>query len=269
MPEQDSPLQTMFFEIPGETRIAYELAGTPASGAAPLIVWGHGWRQSRAAFKAMIQSLPNYPHLLIDFPGFGESPLASRPWGVKDYAEATAKLLASQKQNRKLIWVGHSFGGRVGIRLAIDHPELIDGLFLIGSHGLKPKRNLINTLEYKGKVYAFKTLKHLAPVFGLDVEKLRAQFGSADYRAAGGMRETFLKVIADDLTAEAPKVRCPARLIYGELDRETPPEMGERLAHLIPRSDLIILPGLDHYSVIGEGRHPVIKRLNDFAGGLA
>ena len=47
-------------------------------------------------------------------------------------------------------------------------------------------------------------------------------------------------------------------------DRETPPEIGERLSALIPRAALSVLPGQDHYTVLGDGRHIVAKRMTDF-----
>ena len=254
----------MFFNTKNGATIAYDLMGQPVGNGVPLMVWGHGWGQSRQAFKPMAQSLlGRAAHLFIDFPGFGESPVPSGAWGVADYANAVSELLAAQKGASKLIWVGHSFGGRVGMRLAIDHPELIDGLCLVGSHGLKRKRGLIETLRMKAKIYTFKTLKFLAPLTGQSLDVLRAKFGSADYRMAGALRPTFMKVIADDLTADAPKIKCPTRLIYGANDTETPPEMGERLAHLIPNSRFTVLPEQDHYTVLDSGRHLVLKQISE------
>jgi pimeloyl-ACP methyl ester carboxylesterase len=221
---------------------------------------------NRKAFMPLAESFLNCAaHVFVDFPGFGESPAPAAAWGVPDYSRAMAEFLAPLKKGRKLIWVGHSFGGRVGMRLAIDYPDLIDGLFLVGSHGLKRKRGIFETLRMKARIYTFKTLKFLAPLTGQSLDELRAKFGSPDYRAAGAaFRPTFMKIIVDDLTADIPEIRCPARLVYGANDTETPPEMGERIARLIPGASIAILPGQDHYSVLGAGRHLVAKYLGDF-----
>jgi pimeloyl-ACP methyl ester carboxylesterase len=58
-------------------------------------------------------------------------------------------------------------------------------------------------------------------------------------------------------------------LIYGEQDRETPPEIGERLNALIPGSRLYLLRGFDHWTVLTEGRHQVTHRLAEFVEGRA
>ncbi|HET8657208.1 MAG TPA: alpha/beta fold hydrolase [Longimicrobiaceae bacterium] len=39
---------------------------------------------------------------------------------------------------------------------------------------------------------------------------------------------------------------CPVLLVYGARDRLVPPEQGERLAALIPRAELLLLPGETH-----------------------
>ena len=122
-----------------EARIRFETIGKKDS---PVIVWGHGWGQSRAAFRALAQALePLGRHILIDFPGFGESPVPAMPWGPGDYADETARFIHTQTSG-PVIWVGHSFGCRVGLQLAASHPDLIAGMTLIAAAGLKRRRPL-------------------------------------------------------------------------------------------------------------------------------
>ena len=162
------------------------------------------------------------------------------------------------------IWIGHSFGGRVGIQLAARRPDLVTRLVLIAAAGLQRRRSLMERTRIATKIRTFKALKRLAPVTGMDVDKLRERFGSSDYKAAGDMRDTLTKVVSEDLTDIAAQISCPTRLLYGELDTETPPEIGQRLAAIIPEAELSVLPGQDHYTVLGEGRHQVAKRIRDF-----
>ena len=248
-----------------KTKIAFDLVGLPAETAPCLVVWGHGWGMNRAAFRLYADALAGRAaHMLVDFPGFGDSPVPPPHWGTADYADALAELVRPYRAGKKIIYVGHSFGGRVGIQLAARHPDLVDGLFLVGAHGLIRKRSLWKRIRMGCSVYTFKTLKHLAPVLGLNVDDLRKKFGSADYRNAGAMRSLFLGFIREDLTAQALQVKCPTQLVYGAGDTETPPEIGERLQKLIPNATLTILPDQDHYTVLGAGRHVVVKRVADF-----
>ena len=228
-------------------------------------VWAHGWGQNRHAMANLAQSLTSHGgHLLIDFPGFGDAPPPKEAWSTAEYADFAARLLKSGKSAGPTIWLGHSFGGRVGIQLAARHPELIDKLVLIASAGLPRQRSLVEKTKIQSKIYTFKTLKHLAPVLDLDVDKLRNRFGSADYRNAGAMREILAKVVREDLSDAARQISCPVLLIYGGKDTETPPEIGARLAELIPNADLNILDTQDHYSLLADGRHQVAKRIRDF-----
>jgi pimeloyl-ACP methyl ester carboxylesterase len=250
-------------------QIAHEFIGRATKEPPLLFVWGHGWGQDRHALAPLAEALPQVGlHLLLDFPGFGQSPAPNTVWGTEDYADAVAGLIRAHRGNAKVVWVGHSFGGRVGIQLAARHRDLIDGLFLIASAGLRPRRGPIEKVRLQAKIYTYKGLRRLSPLLGLDTEVLRAKFGSADYRSAGPMRKVFLKVISEDLSLVASTIQCPVSLIYGSSDTEAPPNIGERLEKLIPGSRLSILPGLDHYSILGLGRHLVLKRLMTFVEGL-
>lgn len=227
------------------------------------VFWGHGWGQSHSSFTALAEPLKNLgTHHLIDFPGFGDSGVPGEIWGTKDYADKIAELIRSQT-DRKIIWVGHSFGCRVGLQLAAHYPDLIDRMILIAAAGLKRKRPLHKKIYIAARISLFKTLKKLIP-FGLSKGWLYKIFASPDYANAGPMRQVFIKVVNEDLTDIAQQITCPVLLVFGENDTETPPEMGQRLSGLIPNAELVLLDNQDHYSVLNEGRHQVIKLIKDF-----
>jgi pimeloyl-ACP methyl ester carboxylesterase len=249
------------------TDFRYELTGAPIEQAKQVFFWAHGWGQNRAAFRALCESIPNAAHVLLDFPGFGESPLPPLHWGTADYADASATLIKKLMPGKKIIWAGHSFGCRVGIQLGARHPELLDGMILIAGAGLPRQRSLIERVKLKWRIVSFKFARRIANIFPA-LEKYRGQMGSADYRNAGPLRPLFVRVVNENLTDIARDVQCPTLLIYGADDTETPPEIGQRLNKLIPNSELVIMPGHDHYSVLGAGRHLVAKYLLQFTGKL-
>jgi pimeloyl-ACP methyl ester carboxylesterase len=248
-----------------DTTIRYLPLGAPLEGAGRHIVWAHGWGQDHRFFLPVAQPVEALgAHTLLDFPGFGRSPPPLAPWGTADYADAIADWLAPLPR-RPRIWVGHSFGCRVGLQLAARHPDAVDGLFLVAAAGLKRARPPLEKLKIAARVRLFKTLRMVARL-GIDVAVLRDRLGSADYRSAGPMRPILVKVIGEDLTEVARGVRCPVVLIYGALDTETPPEIGERLAALIAGAQLHVLPRLDHYTVLTEGSHQLQYQLRQFVG---
>jgi pimeloyl-ACP methyl ester carboxylesterase len=99
---------------------------------------------------------------------------------------------------------------------------------------------------------------------GPQLNRLRQKMGSADYRSAGALRPIFNRVVQEDLTNVAVQVHCPTVLIYGKEDTETPPEMGERLNRLIKGSELTVLDGFGHLSILNEGRHQLAVRIRRF-----
>jgi pimeloyl-ACP methyl ester carboxylesterase len=227
------------------------------------LIFGHGWGQSGAAFEPLAEILKPFGTCsLIDFPGFGKSPLPPGTWGTAEYADAVAERLR-ELPSARLVWIGHSFGGRVGIQLAARHPGLLAGLVLVASAGLQRRRSLLERVQKNARVTTFKAAKRLLRE-GPQLERLRQRFGSADYRQAGAMRPIFLRVVREDLTAEAKRVDCPTLLIYGTRDTETPPEMGQRLNALIPHSELALLEGFTHLSILTDGRHQVAVKVRRF-----
>lgn len=229
----------------------------------PAVFWGHGWGQNLHAFMPLAESLSAMgQHCVVDFPGFGKSPAPENVWSTEDYANAMADFIRARTDG-PILWIGHSFGCRVGLQLAARHPELIAGLVLIAGAGLPRKRPLWHKIYYGARVKLFKIFKKLIPL-GLSKDWLYRQFGSADYRNAGAMRDILVKVVNEDLSRIAEDVRCPTLLIYGSKDTETPPEIGERLSRIIPKSELILMDGFDHYSILSKARHQVTHRIHTF-----
>ena len=228
----------------------------------PLIVWAHGWGQNHSSFIPLITPLESLAdHITLDQPGFGQSPPPHENWGTKDYADLFAKWI-TENNLAPVIWVGHSFGCRVGVQLAAHYPELVSQLILVAGAGLKRKRPLHKKVYFYCRIRLFKFLRRFVPD-GTFKDKLMTRFGSADYKSAGPMRKIFVRVVNEDLSETATKITCPTTLIYGTNDTETPPEFGERYSQLINDSKLFLLDGQDHYSVLQNGRHQVVKIISD------
>jgi pimeloyl-ACP methyl ester carboxylesterase len=227
------------------------------------LVWAHGWGQSAAALVPLAETLkPFASSSLVDFPGFGKSSNPPESWGTAEYADFIAEWMEGLPASRR-IWIGHSFGGRVGIQLAARHPKLVSGMVLIAAAGLPRRRTLTEGLRFQLRKTAFKTARRFVRD-GPQLDALRQRFGSSDYRSARAMRPILTRVVSEDLSEQAKAVQCPTLLVYGTSDTETPPEMGERYKTLIPNSELALLTGFDHLSVLSEGRHQLVLRIRRF-----
>ncbi|HTQ34828.1 MAG TPA: alpha/beta fold hydrolase [Stellaceae bacterium] len=240
----------------------FDLPGTGQRKDTPELVWAHGWGHSHAFLAPLAEAMrPRADSRLIDLPGFGASPLPPGPWGTADYADAMAAWLAGLPARRR-IWVGHSFGCRVGIQLAARHPDAVAGLFLIAAAGLPPHRPLMVRLRGLPRRWAFRALRAVTPA-GPGRDRLRERFGSSDYRNAGAMRPVLVRAVNEDLSEPARRIRVPMILVHGEDDTESPPEIAVRLQALIPGARLHLLRGFDHLSIISDGRHQVAHLLGN------
>jgi pimeloyl-ACP methyl ester carboxylesterase len=71
--------------------------------------------------------------------------------------------------------------------------------------------------------------------------------GSPDYRAAGRMRPTLVRVVNEDLTPLLPMVQASVLLLWGDQDHEVGRHAMEIMAAKIPRARLMVFPGAGHF----------------------
>ncbi len=253
----------MFAEAKG-VRVWYEIHGETGSR----VVLLHGWGCSTELMRNLADFLSGeHQVLMLDFPGHGKSGRPPEPWGVPEYAECLKELLTGLKY-LPCAAVGHSFGCRVAAWAAGQWPEMFTKLVFTGAAGLKAPP----TEEGKKRAEAYQKRKHLA----LELEKLpglkrlgeraeewlRRKYGSADYNALDPeMRQTFVKVVNQDLRECYPKIRQSTLLIWGDEDTETPLWMGQEMEKAIPDAGLVILEGGTHFAYLEQA-----ARFNTIAG---
>lgn len=224
----------------------------------------HGWGASSDLFAATMRGLGDGLDLIApDFPGFGATEPPPVPWGVGEYVDWTLALLDWLDVERANI-VGHSFGGRVAIKLAALHPERVARLVLTDAAGIRPRRDW----RYHAQVRAFKTMRALAQ-WRYTPQPLRewagaqvAQQGSPDYKAASGtVRGSFVRVVNEDLRDYLPRIHAPTLLIWGDRDEDTPLADAQLMERLIPDAGLVVFEGAGHYAYLEQsGRFCVIVK---------
>ncbi|KAI4664711.1 uncharacterized protein J4E79_003009 [Alternaria viburni] len=115
------------------------LQGGGLSG--PLLVCLHGLGGSTETFSPLVPFLPQaYNIVLVDFPGFGKTPLAgsASPISVERLVADLGDLIASlqgrpnSSASSKVIIVGHSLGAIVALHYAAKQSHSVAGLLLLG-----------------------------------------------------------------------------------------------------------------------------------------
>lgn len=222
------------------------------TGTGPHLLLLHGWGCDLEIFKPIQEHLSaRFTTYSIDFPGFGKTPDPPEPWSTKEYAALTEEFIA-RLDIKNPILLGHSFGGRVSIRLSAKHAN-IPKVILTGGAGLKPKRKL----DYYIKVYSYKTVKNVLKLPVLRnyseqiLEKYRKKSGSSDYQNASGvMRQTLVKVVNEDLRDLLPKMQASTLLVWGENDTATPLTDAQIMEKEIPDAGLAVLKNAGHYGFL-------------------
>lgn len=223
-------------------------------GEGDLVLFLHGWGANITLFDGLMNTAAKkYTALALDMPGFGKSDEPKSAWSVDDYVDFVLKFVDIFKP-KSLVLVGHSFGGRVIIKmLARELPFEVRKIILIDAAGIKPKK----TLKQKASLLAYKlgrkvmSLRPMKAIFPDAVENMRKKRGSADYNSATPiMRETLVKVVNEDLTHLLPSIKASSLLIWGTADTATPLSDGEMMERLIPDAGLVKVNGAGHYSFL-------------------
>ncbi len=241
------------------------------SGEGTPILFLHGWRSNRHAFLPLAENLSGRGRcLLVDLPGFGQTPIPASPWGTAEYAEFIHQFI-TQKQIGPSVLIGHSFGGRIAIRLATRWPEAVRGMALIASAGLKRKTAFSKRLRIGAIRSAARLAKRCVPGRSGEAIKqsLYQRIASRDYLQAGELKDIFVRVVSEDLAGLLPDIDTPVLLIWGSEDTETPPSLGRRMHELLPNSEHVELPGFDHYSILDRGRHQAGHQIGRFLEHIA
>ena len=152
-------------------------------GCGENILFLHGWGGNSSSLSCFSKVLKNeFTVTSVDF--FGE-------WqrGFCDYVDGVKEIIDAYRMESVII-VGHSFGGKVAMALAIKYPYLVSKLILLSASGVKPKRGL----KYKFKVFYNKIFKS-------------DKFASSDYNAlTPAMKKTFVDIVNTHLDKELSKI---------------------------------------------------------------
>jgi pimeloyl-ACP methyl ester carboxylesterase len=141
-----------------------------------------------------------------------------------------------------VVLFAQSMGGIIALRAALSAPEFVRGLVLSVTSG------------------------------GIDVRSLGAVDWRPEFAQQNPAVPRWFLDAHDDLSAQLPQVGAPALLLWGDADDISPVAVGRRLAELLPRSELVIVPGGTHDLVVERASELVphierhLARLRSAAG---
>ena len=242
----------MVIEIEG-LNVSYKITGTGPETAVIL----QGWGTNYGMYDVVANSINDkYRVVQFDFPGFGASDEPKEAWNVDGYVDFFLKLMEAL-DIKKASLIGHSYGGRVIIKLASrdNIPFEIEKIVLMGSAGIVPKKSFkqklgVKKYKFLKKLFGLKFIYFLFPEI---IDDWRSRQGSADYRSATPvMRNSLVMAVNEDLTHCLSKINKETLLIWGDKDTATPIGDAKIMEEKIKGSGLVVLEGGTHYCFLEQ-----------------
>lgn len=176
--------------------------------------------------------------VLVELPGFGESPANDRSESVRDLA-GTVGEVATRLELDRFDLMGSAFGGNVALWLSVLFPERVRSLVLIGPTAIRPEamnpppaaREELNSLLYAHP----ERLPALPPPDPSVLAKQRALVE----RLIGPARDPELETRMRELPA-------PVLVLFGTRDRMITPRMGPIYRELLPSCHLVLVYDAGH-----------------------
>jgi len=219
-----------------------------SEGSGKTVLLLHGWGDQAAGWRTFQRDLArHYTVVALDLPGFGGTQAPDRAWGLDDYAQFAAHFLTKIGDGMPYAIIGHSNGGAIAMRGLSRGWLRARKLVLLASAGIRGEaKGRVRTMRYiakAGKVLAAPLPKSLQ-------QKLRTHLyhaAGSDMLVAEHLQETFKRVVADDVHADAMQITLPTLLIYGAQDQATPPRYGKMFHRAIAGSTLHIVADAGHF----------------------
>ncbi|MBW1730585.1 MAG: alpha/beta hydrolase [Deltaproteobacteria bacterium] len=228
----------------------------------PTILMIHGAGGRSEVWNAQIRPLGrNFNAIAIDLPGHGNTSRNDLA-DISAYAQWLTQVTEACFET-PVVLMGHSMGGAICQKVALQRPDLIKALILVGTaprlkvapvflEGLK--KNFSDTVDAIMK-YAYSSS---APPIMLN-------------QGAQLMKEVGQKALYNDFAAcdrfdvrnEIHNIDLPTLIICGEEDKLTPPSLCKKLQEKIKQSKITIIPAAGHMVMI-EAHRPFNEAVSIF-----
>ncbi|HEV8169525.1 MAG TPA: alpha/beta hydrolase [Pyrinomonadaceae bacterium] len=250
-----------FIDVDG-VRVHYQEAGDEH---APAMILIHGFASSTLVWSKVFLKLANagYRVIALDMLGYGYS---AKPRKGEYTIAGQAKLLVRLLDRLSIpraIFVGSSYGGAVAATCALDYPDRVEKLILVGAvnnnrpleftlmrlFGSRVFGDVVSPLLIGSRRLLRRRMKRVYDRHSWVLDERRVDARHLPLRAAGTQRAIIRTVRAWDaerISRDAHLIKQPTLLLWGENDLDIPLADGERLHAEIRGSRLIVFLNCGH-----------------------
>jgi pimeloyl-ACP methyl ester carboxylesterase len=250
-----------FTKVDG-VNVHYQEAGEPD---APAMILIHGFAASNLVWSKVLLELGEAGFRVIapDLLGYGYSDKPrSLDYTIPRQAEMIISLMRQLGIERAVL-VGSSYGGAIAATIALDHPELVEKLILVGAvTNNKPTRfllmrlfgspiigDILSPLLVGSRRLLRLRMKRVYDRHSWVLDERRVDARHLPLRTRGAHRaiiRTVRRWDAERVSRDAHLLAVPTLLIWGDTDREVPLRDAERLYEEVPDSRLIVFRACGH-----------------------
>ncbi|MFP2924328.1 alpha/beta fold hydrolase [Pyxidicoccus sp. 3LG] len=219
----------------------------------PAVVFLHGYTDSHRTWDLNLPIFPRNFHVYaLDQRGHGDS---SRPvccYTQQDFAADVVAFLNAMGERRAIL-VGHSMGSFIAQQVALDSPDRVKALVLVGSAptvagnevalGLKEIVDMqVGTVD-PVFVREFQTSTFVRPVPASYIDTLVSESLKLPARV---WQDTLDGLIAEDHSARLGQIRVPVLVVGGDQDGFFPVAQQQALVDALPNATFVLYPDTGH-----------------------
>ncbi|TXL60866.1 4,5:9,10-diseco-3-hydroxy-5,9,17-trioxoandrosta-1(10),2-diene-4-oate hydrolase [Aeromicrobium terrae] len=257
----------------GELTLNYYEAGEPTDvgGGLPLVML-HGGGPGASAWSNFGSALPGFAEdfrtLLVDQPGFGQSDKPEVVGHFFRFAANALKDLLDELGIDRIHLLGNSLGGGTAMRFALEYPERVGRLVLMGPGGASvnlfhadPTEGVKRLMDFGAAPSAEAMRAFISTMVvnqdlvtdELVAERLADATAPGAQKAMASMGMSFWNpdTMEDGLLwREAHRLTRPTLLTWGREDRVNPLDGALVALKMIPRASLHVFPNCGHWAQI-------------------
>lgn len=238
------------------------------AGDGPAVVMLHGGGPGASGWSNFSRNIgpfvdAGYRALLPDCPGFGRSDpiVADVQRGL--FNARAIKALLDRLEIGKVSLVGNSMGGASAMNFALEYPDRLDSMVLMGPGGLGP--SIVQPMPLEGvramfRLYQEPTYENylrMLEVFVFDPASIGEELRQSRWQAIQdnplhlknfGASMARVPLQAWDVSPRAPEMKVPTLLVWGRDDRFVPLDHALKLLFTLPDARLHVLSRCGHWA---------------------
>lgn len=253
MPELETPAGGLF----------YTVARGPTSG--PRLVLVHGAGESRLHWPGELRRMAEATVYALDLPGHGRSEGGGCET-IECYVDAVVAFLKAVDVDEPVI-IGHSMGGAIAQKLALQYPDRVSALGLIATGArLRVAPAILESIRNDFE-RAVELITRYA--WSPDAEPSAVKLGREALQDTGPevLLGDFLACDQFDVLDDLGDIEVPVLVVSGTADRLTPTKYARFLAQHIPDARLVTIEGAGHMVML-ERSEEVAEAVSEFVTAL-